>query len=101
MTEYKVPKQTKLLLSATKEVPDTAVSAQALAAMYSAGWPDPLPRFIAAAIYMGCSYVMNVGQMAYEAGSLNVEEHSAIQGVSELAMQVWKTLYGKLPEESE
>lgn len=97
----KVPKQTALLLGATQAAPETAVSAQAIAAMYIAGWPDPLPRHVAAAVYMGCSYVMNLGQQAYDSGSITAQEHAAIQGVSELAMQVWKSLYEGLPAELE
>ena len=97
----KVPKQTELLLNATKAAPESAVSAQALAALYAGGWPDPLPRHIAAAVYMGCSYVMNLGQQAYDSDSITAVEHAAIQGVAELAMQVWKSLYEGLPTELE
>ena len=93
MTEYKTPKQTKLLLSSTVPAPDSAISAQALAGLLSAGWPDPLPEHIASAIFMGCSYVMNLGKMAYDAGTISTEEHAAIQSVSELAMQIWKNIY--------
>ena len=93
MTEYKTPKQTKLLLSSTVPAPDSAISAQALAGLLSAGWPDPLPEHIASAIFMGCSYVMNLGKMAYDAGTISTEEHAAIQGVSELATQIWKNIY--------
>ena len=93
MTEYKTPKQTKLLLNATQPAPESAVSAQALAGVIAAGWPDPLPPHIASAIFMGCSYVMNLGKIAYDAGTLTVEENAAIQGISELSMQIWKNLY--------
>lgn len=89
------PKQTKLLLDATKAAPDTAVSAQALAGLLSAGWPDPLPEHIASAIFMGCSYVLNLSKMAYEAETLTPQEFAAVQGVSELAMQVWKNIYNQ------
>lgn len=92
---FPTPKQTKLLLDITDASPDTAVSAQALAGVLSAGWPDPLPENIAAAIFMGCSYVMNLGKMAYEAGSITPEENAAVQGVSELAMQIWKNIYNQ------
>ena len=88
MTEYKTPKQTKLLLNSTTPAPESAVSAQALAGVIAAGWPDPLPPHIASAIFMGCSYVMNLGKMAFDAGSLTPEENAAVQGVSELAMQI-------------
>ena len=44
---------------------------------------------------MGCSYVMNLADMAYEAGSITPEEAAAIKGVSELAMQVWKNIYNQ------
>jgi len=91
--EIKVPKQTKLLLNATKAAPDTTISAQALAGVLAAGWPDPLPEHVAAAIFMGCSYVMNLGKIAYDAGTLTIEENAAIQGISELSMQIWKNLY--------
>ena len=93
MTEFKTPKQTKLLLNATQAAAESAVSAQALAGVIAAGWPDPLPPHIAAAIFMGCSYVMNLGRMAFDAGSLTPEENAAVQGVAELSMQVWKYLY--------
>jgi hypothetical protein len=93
MTEFKTPKQTKLLLNATTPAPESAVSAQALAGVIAAGWPDPLPPHIASAIFMGCSYVMNLGKMAFEAGSLTPEENAAVQGVCELSMQIWKFIY--------
>ena len=94
MTEgFETPKQTQLLLNATTAAPESAVSAQALASVLTAGWPDPLPEYIASAIFMGCSYVMNLSRMAYEAGSITPEENAAVQGVSELAMQIWKRIY--------
>lgn len=93
MTDIPVPKQTKLLLNATKAADESAVSAQALAGIIAAGWPDPLPPHISAAIFMGCSYIMNLGKMAFEAGTLTPEENAAVQGVSELAMQIWKFIY--------
>ena len=91
--EIKVPKQTKLLLNATKPAPESTITAQALAGVLAAGWPDPLPEHITAAIFMGCSYVMNLGKIAYDAGTLTIEENAAIQGISELSMQIWKNLY--------
>jgi hypothetical protein len=97
-TKYTTPKQTKLLLSSTIAAPDTTISAQALAGLLSAGWPDPLPEHIASAIFMGCSYVMNLGKMAYDAGTITSEEHAAIQGVSELSMQIWKNIYEQSPK---
>lgn len=93
MTDFQVPKQTKLLLNSTKAADESAVSAQALAGIIAAGWPDPLPPQISSAIFMGCSYVMNLGKMAFDSGSLTPEENAAIQGVSELAMQIWKFIY--------
>ena len=93
MTEYKTPKQTKLLLSSTVPAPDSAISAQALAGLLSAGWPDPLPEHIASAIFMGCSYVMNLAELAFDAGALSPEENAAVKGVAELAMQIWKFQY--------
>jgi hypothetical protein len=101
MTEYKTPKQTKLLLNATTPAPESAVSAQALAGVIAAGWPDPLPPHIASAIFMGCSYVMNLGKMAFDAGSLTPEENAAVQGVTELAMQIWKFLYDQTAHNEE
>lgn len=98
-TEYSTPKQTKLLLNATHAAPDTAVSAQALAGIISAGWPDPLPEHIASAIFMGCSYVMNLGKMAYDAGSITPEENASIQGICELSMQIWKNIYEQVKPE--
>lgn len=91
--KYTTPKATKLLLNATVAAPDSTVVAQAVAGTAMAGWPDPLPEHIASAIFMGCSYVMNLGKMAYDSGTISSEEHAAIQGVSELAMQVWKNIY--------
>ena len=100
-TKYITPKQTKLLLSSTIAAPDTTISAQALAGLLSAGWPDPLPEHIASAIFMGCSYVMNLGKMAFDAGSLTPEENAAVQGVTELAMQIWKFLYDQTAHNEE
>lgn len=93
MTKIKTPNQTKLLLNATIPAPESAISAQALAGVIAAGWPDPLPPHIASAIFMGCSYVMNLGKMAFEAGSLTPEENAVVQGVCELSMQIWKFIY--------
>lgn len=92
-THFTTPKQTKLLLNSTKPAPASAVSAQALAGLLAAGWPDPLPPHIAAAIFMGCSYVMNLADLAYDAGALSTEESVAVKGVAELAMQIWKYQY--------
>lgn len=92
-SEIKVPKSTKLLLNSTKPAPESTITAQALAGVLAAGWPDPLPEHIAAAIFMGCSYVMNLGKIAFDAGTLTIEENAAIQGISELSMQIWKNLY--------
>lgn len=98
---FETPKQTKMLLNATTPVPESAISAQALAGILAAGWPDPLPEQIASAIFMGCSYVMNLSKMAYDAGSITPEENAAVQGVAELAMQVWKAVYDKVPKAPE
>ena len=95
-TEYITPKQTKLLLGSTKAAPDTEITAKALAGLLAAGWPDPLPEHIASAIFMGCSYVMNLGKIAFDAGTLTPEENAAIQGVTELAMQIWKNIYDQV-----
>lgn len=92
------PKPTKLLLDATKPAPDGPVVAQALAGIIAAGWPDPLPEHIASAIFMGCSYVMNLGKMAQDSGSLTPEENAAIQGIAELAMQVWKNIHDQVKD---
>jgi hypothetical protein len=92
-SEIKVPKSTKLLLNSTKPAPESTITAQALAGVLAAGWPDPLPEHVAAAIFMGCSYVMNLGKIAFDAGTLTIEENAAIQGISELSMQIWKNLY--------
>ena len=96
-----VPKQAQLLLKATKAAPESTITAQDLSVLLMNGWPDPLPKHVAAAVYTGCSYVMNLGQIAYDSGSITATEHAAIQGVSELAMQIWKTVYSKLPEPTE
>jgi hypothetical protein len=93
MPGFVTPKQTKLLLNATKPADESAVSAQALAGVLAAGWPDPLPPHIVAAIFMGCSYVMNLAELAFDAGALNPEENAAVKGVAELAMQIWKFQY--------
>ena len=79
MSNFEIPKQTKLLLNATKAADESAVSAQALAGIIAAGWPDPLPPEITSAIFMGCSYVMNLGKMAFDAGTLTPrsEEHTS------------------------
>ena len=90
------PKQTKLLLNATKAAPDTPITAQALAGVIAAGWPDPLPEHIASAIFMGCSYVMNLGKIAFDAETITVEENAAIHGIAELSMQIWKNIYDQV-----
>lgn len=95
MNNFKTPPATKLLLNATKAAEESSVTAQAHAGVIAAGWPDPLPPHIASAIFMGCSYVMNLGRMAFDAGTLSAEENAAVQGVSELAMQIWKFLYNQ------
>jgi hypothetical protein len=41
---------------------------------------------------------MNLGKMAYDAGTITSEEHAAIQGVSELSMQIWKNIYEQSPK---
>ena len=92
------PKSTKLLLNSVEAAPVSAVTAQALAGVLMAGWPDPLPEHIASAIFTGCSYVMNLSKMALDAGSITPEENAAIQGVSELAMQIWKSIYEQVTE---
>lgn len=98
-TEYTTPKQTKLLLGSTKAAPDTEITAKALAGLLAAGWPDPLPEHIASAIFMGCSYVMNLGKIAFDAGTLTAEENAAVQGVAELSMQIWKNIYEQVKSE--
>jgi hypothetical protein len=90
------PKPTKLLLNATKAAPETPITAQALAGVIAAGWPDPLPEHIASAIFMGCSYVMNLGKIAFDAETITVEENAAIQGIAELSMQIWKNIYDQV-----
>ncbi len=100
-TEYTTPKQTKLLLGSTKAAPDTEITAKALAGLLAAGWPDPLPEHIASAIFMGCSYVMNLADLAYDAGALSTEESVAVKGVAELAMQIWKYQYDQANPDNE
>lgn len=90
MSDTKIPKQTQLLMDVTPAVEPSQVTAQALAAMLMAGWEDPLDARTAAAMFMGASYVAELGRQGVESGVLTAAENAAVQGVAELAMRVWK-----------
>lgn len=90
LTQTDIPKQTQLLLKVTHNMPASQLTAQASAAMIMAGWEDPIDARTAAAMFMGASYVGNLSREGVEAGVLTAQENAAIQGVVELAMQVWK-----------
>jgi hypothetical protein len=100
LSKTTIPKQTQLLLNATKTMQASQLTAQASAAMIMAGWEDPMDVRTAAAMFMGSSYVGHIAREGTEAGVLTAQENAAIQGVVELAMQVWKhhVMNGKMNE---
>lgn len=85
-----IPKATQLLMNVTPTLGASQLTAQASAAMIMAGWEDPMTPRTAAALFMGASYVGNLAHEGVAAGVITPEESAAIQGVVELAMQVWK-----------
>jgi WhiB family redox-sensing transcriptional regulator len=88
--QNEIPKQTRLVMDVTRTIPASPLTAQAAAALIMAGWEDPIQPRTAAALFMGASYVGNLAHEGVEAGILTPQESAAIQGVVELAMQVWK-----------
>jgi hypothetical protein len=86
----KIPKQTQLVMDVTPTLGASQLTAQALAAMIMAGWEDPMEARTAAALFMGASYVAELARQGVENGVLTAQENAAVQGVAELAMQVWK-----------
>lgn len=95
-----IPKQTRLVMEVTPTLGASQLTAQAAAALIMAGWEDPIQPRTAAALFMGASYVGNLAREGVDAGVITPEENAAIQGVVELAMQVWKfhALNGKLDD---
>lgn len=85
-----IPKQTRLVMELTPTLGASSLTAQAVAALIMAGWEDPLQPRTAAALFMGASYVGNLAREGVEAGVITPQENAAVQGVVELAMQVWK-----------
>lgn len=85
-----IPKQTRLVMDVTPTLGASTLTAQAAAAMIMAGWEDPMNARTAAAMFMGASFVGELGHRGREVGAITAEENAAIQGVVELAMQVWK-----------
>lgn len=85
-----IPKPTRLVMDVTPNIGSSTLTAQASAALIMAGWEDPISPRTAAALFMGASYVGNLARDGVEAGVISPEENAAIQGVVELAMQVWK-----------
>lgn len=85
-----IPKQTRLVMDVTPTMGASTLTAQAAAALIMAGWEDPIQPRTAAALFMGASYVGNLAREGVDAGVITAEENAAIQGVVELAMQVWK-----------
>ena len=85
-----IPKQTRLVMEVTPTLGPSQLTAQAAAAMIMAGWEDPMNARTAAAMFMGASYVGELGHRGVEVGAITPQENAAIQGVVELAMQVWK-----------
>lgn len=77
-------------MDATPTMGPSQLTAQALAAVIMAGWEDPLDARTAAAMFMGAAYVGELGCRGVESGVITAQENAAIQGVVELAMQVWK-----------
>lgn len=85
-----IPKQTRLVMDVTPTMGASTLTAQASAAMTMAGWEDPMSARTAAALFMGASYVGDLARRGVESGILTPQENAAVQGVVELAMQVWK-----------
>ena len=85
-----IPKQTRLVMDVTPTMGASQLTAQAAAAMIMAGWEDPMDARTAAAMFMGASFVGELGHRGVEAKVITPTENAAIQGVVELAMQVWK-----------
>lgn len=90
LKDTKIPKQTQLVMNVTPMIGASQLTAQALAAMIMAGWEDPMEARTAAALFMGASYVAELARQGVESGVLSPQENAAVQGVAELAMQVWK-----------
>lgn len=87
------PEKIQKLIDRTEGHAFDTLHSQATHAAIKSGWPDPLPEETIAAIYTGCGYVMHLGQLAMDSDSIKPEEYAAIQGVTELAMQIWKTIH--------
>ena len=87
------PEKIQTLINRTEGHVFDTLHSQATHAAIKSGWPDPLPEDIIAAIYTGCGYVMHLGHLAVDSDSISAEEYAAIQGVTELAMQIWKTIH--------
>lgn len=85
-----IPAATRLVMNVTPTMGASTLTAQAAAALIMAGWEDPINPRTAAALFMGASYVGNLAREGVEAGVITAEENAAVQGVVELAMQVWK-----------
>lgn len=85
-----IPKATRLVMEVTPTMGASMLTAQASAAMIMAGWEDPINPRTAAALFMGASYVGELARRGVESEVITPQENAAIQGVVELAMQVWK-----------
>lgn len=90
LDKTKIPKQTQLLMNVTPTMGASQLTAQASAAMIMAGWEDPMDARTSAALFMGASYVAELARQGVESGVISAAENAAVQGVAELAMQVWK-----------
>ena len=55
-----------------------------------AGWEDPLDARTCAAMFMGASHVIELARQGFESEVITAQEYAAVQGVAQLAMQVWK-----------
>lgn len=97
-----IPKATRLVMEVTPTLGASTLTAQASAAMIMAGWEDPMDARTAAAMFMGASYVGELAHRGVEANVITPQENAAIQGVVELAMQVWKyhALHAKVEPKS-
>jgi WhiB family redox-sensing transcriptional regulator len=85
-----IPQKTAKLMKMTPSIVASTLTAQSSAAMLLAGWEDPLDARTCAAMFMGASHVIELARQGFESEVITAQEYAAVQGVAQLAMQVWK-----------
>jgi len=85
-----IPQKTAKLMKMTPSIVASTLTAQSCAAMLMAGWEDPLEARTCAAMFMGASHVVELARKGFESEVINAQEYAAVQGVAQLAMQIWK-----------